>query len=650
MDPNFRNSSRRSLRRLQDNIFHDDEAELTIDLISIRRKLNFKSNRLTEDGPPRKKIKSGHVKCLCTLTLWDNRNEAVEKIDEKVPLVKMHVNCTIVTYEADDQSPQVNIELEQPFKLKAREFKVLSIPKDADEPMLGIIDDYFLELKLIPLKLEVDWPPIPLLGKSEGESQRRLAILTAEKLKGSLVARYQKLPKAPEPDIPLSIFFVHEGRLHKTKFGLELSAQWSVPKMPMNNHNPGISLKVTGNSETEHQTRARVNHKRTIMTHRTKSPTMPLVASDGSFSQTPPERPRVKISFLFDPKGASAHDISKELRTVEVDDFQCPICVAYTAKDVLELRFHWLTMHSKYNFVFFDDGRKGRVRRLRFHVMPIQAGKLSKQLDDDKTFGYLSNGNPFDVLAYLDDEPGVGKGRPKPRSQHPSVNTSRGQLVEDLATELRKRNGGQHGYLRPEDVRDFRKPERKRHPVVLLDRKLDNKYTPYSSISHRPRSISEDAVSETDDEIDDEWFIERHLEELDVMAQKEGWSDEKAEFLKKWNRHRLEEKLEHPRFISDSLIRFVKKEVALLGIPSTGLHAAFADLLANLVRSRYIDVQFCVDLQAMTRRLVQTAKGASDDTESQSQDNVETFEAHATGRRRKDSTLNSPPSLDKAGP
>ncbi|RMZ83400.1 hypothetical protein DV737_g1740, partial [Chaetothyriales sp. CBS 132003] len=623
MDPNFENSSRRSLRRLQDNIFHDDEAELIIDLISIRKKLNFKSNRLAEDGPPRKKIKSGHVKCLCTLTLWDNRNEAVEKNDEKTPLVKMHVNCTIVTYEADDQSPQVNIELEQPFKLKAREFKVLSIPKDADEPMLGIIDDYFLELKLIPLKSEADWPPIPFLGKSEGESQRRLAILTAEKLKGSLVARYQKLPKAPEPDIPLSIFFVHEGRLHKTKFGLELSAQWSVPKIPMSNRNPGISLKVAGNSETEHQTRAQVNHGRTIMTHRTKSPTTPHVASNGSFSQTPPERPRVKISFLFDPKGASAHDIAKELRTVEVDGFQCPICVAYKAKDVLELRFHCLTMHAKYNFVFFDDGRTARVRRLRFHVMPIQAGKLSKQLDDDKSFGYLSNGNPFDALAYLDDELGARKGRQKARAQHPAVNTSRGRLVEDPATELRKRNGGHHGYLRPEDVREFRKPGRKKHPVVLLERKLDNKCTAYSSISHRPRSISEDAMSETDDEIDDEWFIERHLEELDITAHKQGWSDEKVEFIRKWNRHRLEEKLEHPRFISDSLIRFVRKEVALFGIPGAGLHAAFADLLANLVRSRYIDVQFCLDLQAMIRRLVEAAKAAPDNTESQGQDDAE---------------------------
>ncbi|RMD42289.1 hypothetical protein DV735_g2853, partial [Chaetothyriales sp. CBS 134920] len=576
MDPDFENTSRRSLRRLQDNIFQEDEAELIIDLISIRKRLNFKStNRLREDGPPHKKVKAGQAKCLCTLTLWDNRTEDVEKDDEKTPLVKMHVNCTIVTYQAEDHSPQVNIELEQPFKVKAREFRVLSLSKDAEYPTLAIIDDYFLELKLIPLKLEADWPPIPIMGKSEGESQRRLAVLTAEKLKGSLVARYQKLPKAPESDIPLSIFFVHEGRLHKTKFGLELKAEWA------------------------------------------KSPATPLPPNSAPVDPSPTQHKRVKISYIFDPQGASAHDIAKELRTVEVDDFGCPICAAYTAKDVLELRFHWLTMHSKYNLDFSSDERNARVRRLRFHVKPIPSGRPSKQLDDDKTFGYLSNGNPFDTLAFLDEQ--AGKSKQRPRTQ-PGLVGSRAQVVEDPASELRKRNGSHHGYLRPDDVRDFRKPARKKHPVVLLDRKIDNNRTAYSSISHRLRSISEDAMSETDDEISDEWFIDRHLEELDIIAQKEGWSDEKTEFLKKWNRHRLEEKLEHPRFISDSLVRFVKKEAALLAIADAGLRAAFADLLANLVQTRYIDIQFCVDLQALVRRLVVGAKQTpDDDAVSQSQ-------------------------------
>lgn len=595
MDPNFENTSRRSVRRLQEAAYHNDDAELTLDLVSIRKKLNFTTNRITEERP-RKKTKSGHIKCLCSLTIWDNRTGTAEKDVEKDPLVKQHVNCTIVTFETEDRVPNVNIQLDEPFKLKAKDLKVPLKTKGLSETILGIGDDYFVELKLFPTKADADWPPIPVLGKSDGDSQRGLTILSAERLKGALLARYQKLPQAPEPNVPLSVFFIVDGRVHKTKFGLELNAQWSVPNTTLEQHTPEVAAKLPGSSWTVDSSGTPFGRKRAVLANRTKKESL-LPPTPNGVAAAPADDPRktVKVSYVVDPDSMKASSIAKELRTVEVNDFKCPVCVSFTAKDVLELRFHLVMMHSKYNFVLANDNDGRNVRKLLFNIVPIQSGKPSQRGRNEKEFEYFANRAPFNVSRFLDgDESWTGETRPRARVQQAAA--SGRPLLEDPASSLRKQNGG---HLAPKDVRDFRKPERRKHRVVPLDRKHDDKRTPYSSISHRPRSISEDAMSETDDEIDDEWFVERHLENLDNISKKERWSELKTEVVRRWNKHRLEEKLDHPRFMSDSLVRFVRKEKEMLRSQDAGMQAAISDLLTDLVRSRYITIQFCADIRAM---------------------------------------------------
>ena len=600
MNPKFENQSRRSVRRLHGVAHNDENAELTLDAVSIRKKINFALNRISDSSQPWKRTKSGHVKCICSITIWDNRrkDKKSEKSRDEHPLLKRSVNCTLVTYESDERIPNVNVQLDEPFKIKAKDLKVvLREAQGHQDAVLGICDDYFLELKLIPSKADVEWPPIPVLGKSDGDTQRGLTgLLSAEKLKGALVVRYQKLPLVPESNAPLSVFYIVDGRLHKTKFGLELKALWSIPKSPLKKHEPEVAAKIPSEAWAVDQ-KGRLFGRKTNMPQRTRK-SSPPPKQNGVVAMTPPNSSKkVNVTYVFDPDSASAQNVDKQLRSAEMNDLGCPVCVMFTAQDVSELRFHFLVMHDRYNFSLMseDDPRHG-VHKVLFQIVPVQAKKpllLNRRPSNDLKFLHVASREPFDITAYLGgDKSWTKETKQKPRAlPAPAAN-----LVEDATVALRKQNGG---YLAPESVRDFRIPQRKKHRVVALERKIDTKRTPYSSISHRQRSISEDAMSETDDEIDDEWFIDRHLENIDVEAKEEGWSECKTELLRRWNKHRLEEKLDHPRYMSDSLVRFARKEKTFLQNSDAQMQATFSDLLADLVRSRYIKLQFVDDLRTM---------------------------------------------------
>jgi len=122
----------------------------------------------------------------------------------------------------------------------------------------------------------------------------------------------------------------------------------------------------------------------------------------------------------------------------------------------------------------------------------------------------------------------------------------------------------------------------------------------YTSISHRPVSPSEEPCSETDDEIDKEWQIATHMERLDLTAAKESWSQYKRELTKRWDRHRMEEQLEHSLYLSNSLIRFVRKQREWLKGSDDELSAAFSfDFLARLKDRRVIDDNVIADVNEL---------------------------------------------------
>ena len=109
-------------------------------------------------------------------------------------------------------------------------------------------------------------------------------------------------------------------------------------------------------------------------------------------------------------------------------------------------------------------------------------------------------------------------------------------------------------------------------------------------------------MSETDDEIEDDWFVQRHLEHLDITAREEEWSEMKRELNRRWDEHRLDEKLEHPRYVSDSLVRFVRRHRDWLSRPDQELAIAFEQLVSDLTRTRLINAQVQADVFNMIQQ------------------------------------------------
>ena len=583
--PDFEARGRRSRRKVQEQLYHHDDAELTINIVNVRKKLDFAINK----ERPRKRLKRDFIKCQCSLTIWDTGSKG----SEAEPIVKKNVCGSLSVTRTEAYGPSVDVGLDQPFVIKAGDLKVPLEHKE--ELALGLGESYFMELKVIPTRADADWPPIPILGRSDGDQNLGLTKLAQEKLAGALVARYTRLPQAPEADVPLSVFYLHEGITYRTKSGLEVVSHWDKPS-----HEPEVGSadrrwaidaegKYFGKQAVVVKDRSR---KKISPCHQLQNGHVP--------------GPSIKINYLFDPNSASALEIGKEFRKACSEGFGCPICPTYEGHDLLELRFHFISSHYKYNFVVKEPARneRSRAKEIAIRVEPVEGAKPTKQQDKEDVL-FIRPAKPFDIDAYLDGDrswTGVkSRGRAPKRPDNSRTTSARDRVVvhPEETSKLREENGG---FLSSKDVKDFRATGRRKHEQIRLTRLTDNKDTTYTSISHRPKAASEDPMSETDDEIEDDWFVQRHLEHLDITAREEEWSEMKGELNRRWDEHRLEENLEHPRYVSDSLVRFVRRHRDWLLRPDQELAIAFKQLVSDLTRTRLINAQVRADVFNMIQQ------------------------------------------------
>src|SRR6202012_2789389 len=181
---------------------------------------NFKTNSLHDSERPAKRQKRDTVRCHCHLTIWDNRDGFAA-----IPLTTKSSYCFVTGADNGVHGHFIDLEMERPFIVKAAEIRVPVTTKQISA--LEIIDKYFLEFKIIPCRADSHWPPMPILGKSDGDHfAHDIKKTGAEELQGAIVARYTHLPTHPGLNIPLSVFFLHEGKTYRTKYGLQVISDW----------------------------------------------------------------------------------------------------------------------------------------------------------------------------------------------------------------------------------------------------------------------------------------------------------------------------------------------------------------------------------------------------------------------------------------
>ncbi|KEF63453.1 uncharacterized protein A1O9_01431, partial [Exophiala aquamarina CBS 119918] len=551
----------RSFRNLRErNSTTNANSELVIDFSNIRKKLNFKTNLLDEDERSSKRQKLNAVKCKCHLTIWDNRTDAPSTIPRAFSR-----DCRVTATETVADGVFVEVELDSPFVIQNEDLLFTYNTKDG--LITGLVDRYFMEIKIIPCRDDSRWPPMPILGKSDGDHFARDVRDDSGELQGAVVARYMHLPQAPEADVPLSVFFLHGGRTYRTKYGLSVVSKWVAAG---SNPRPTNGLDIDSFKEPE------------TATPNVTTPKNPIKKSTVSNTPIIPE-----VHYRFIATSSNPSNEAEVLRRSIAKGYLCPICTMWKSTKLANLEFHLATTHAKYKWLVHSP-RHDAARRVATPVIiecrSISPAKRDEQKDSILTFEWHAPHNPFDLPAYLGgDEKWV-------------ISEKKHVLAHRKPTEQKKNVAT---LLTASQVPDFRTPNRKRYAAVKLHASPEQDRRDYTSVSHRPVSPSEEPRSETDDEIDNEWQIQQHMERLDIVAKKEGWSTHERELRKRWDKHRMEEQLEHPRYLSNSLVRFVRKNRKWLSHGKDDLLEIFFDFLQRLKERRVIDDEVILDVNEM---------------------------------------------------
>ncbi|KIW68424.1 hypothetical protein PV04_04371 [Phialophora macrospora] len=566
-ETNIRRSHR--FRKIVERAHQQAGAELMLDLSSIRKKLTFKKNLRNDDERPAKRQKRDKVRCLCHLTIWDNRDGSAA-----VPLTSKTSDCLVTGVENGDHGHLVDIELDKPFIVSAEEIRVPVTRSNTTA--LEIIDKYFLEFKIIPCKTGSLWPPVPILGKSDGDNfSQNIKQSGSGGLQGAIVTQYTHLPTPPDMNVPLSVLFLHQGKTYRTKYGLQVRSVWQKAGAGrVAQESRGLDL----NSFLSDQPNG--IHTRGKARQQGHEPLMTFL--EGIFPPSPVPQNQPEVCYSFPGGMVKRADVAEEFRTATAKGYGCPICTGRSFRELEKLRFHLTTMHTKYNFSVKPGTDRATNGPSPVHIKVDQPRRPTvRKEEDDGEMLWVAPTSPFDLQAFLSGDHSWIGGRGPIKLQPSSRPTT--------------------GYPLAKNVPDFRRARRRKIKPIVLEARGNNKpQCMYTSVSNRPVSPNEGPRSESDDEIDNEWLIAMQMECLDLIAEKGNWSPYERELAKRWDRHRMEEQLEHPTFVSNSLIRFARKHKEWLrNSGGDELLSCFFEFLVNLNERQVIDDDVVADVNEL---------------------------------------------------
>lgn len=592
---------RQSLRGVR-KLHEDADSFLVMKVNNIRKKLNWKDSKTARELPPRKRPRHECIDCDISLAIWDNSNTTTNKL----PLVIKRKFCqsTKIKRETDPFAGDfVELKLDEPFIISQRELRV---PSNNSKERMGLAKEYFMEIKITPRDEKVTWPPIPMLGKSDGERFMGMGTDAKDEANVSMIARYQHLPTVPEIDTPLSVFVYAEGRTFRTKYGLEVSAKW-VPK-----DDPILIRKPSPEPELEPWTIddegrpfGRVDPNRRLpkpVSHAARKTAQSSRKSTAKVPKLP------KITYVVSVSKRAKNGFPQ----FSVRGLKCFSCSEKSFGNLLELRHHLVQFHK--NKVNIEDQVVDQDSKLTSATIMLETPNnqrlkaLQGDHDDDadKLFSFVRPDVPFDMEAhYSNKKTPWSELLPATLSKEAAKGPSKLPTASDQQSILRRENKGHVPYQK---VLPFRPQEyqRKKVPNKKLLTKHVSLQNPYTSISHRPVQFDdEDARSETDDEIDDSWFVDRHMEELDLHSWQENWTDSRRRLAKKWDWHVLHrERGITVKYLGDCLVRFVrmeKKWILREDDPSTRLESisALMDMMSELKDMKVINEAVCTDVMTM---------------------------------------------------
>ena len=218
--------------------------------------------------------------------------------------------------------------------------------------------------------------------------------------------------------------------------------------------------------------------------------------------------------------------------------------------------------------------------------------RAADHITDERVFSWQRPERPFDIHDYVSGEHSWVGAPPRRRTAATAAQHQPPQ-VATLSTSIQAAGltGRKSLFRSSTEVPQIPLPNRKKFRVPVA--KTTKKTTFYRSVSHRAMDTGE-ILSETDDDVDDQWLIKR---QHDSIADTEGLTEVEKRFRQKWNAHVLSEGCPSARYISDSLIRFVRGNVVWLAgsDEDVGMFVQFQQLTSVLMERGMIDAKVLRD-------------------------------------------------------
>ncbi|KAI9831261.1 MAG: hypothetical protein M1819_005189, partial [Sarea resinae] len=494
--------------------------------------------KIYEDGDPMlwgsgkfisaSKNQTSDLRCLVRLKICE-RDLKHDPLSTRQPLIHLgKQQATIQRVDTGQGPPSCRIVLDQPFMIEVEEMLVrvhrgaawkLSVPDQCEmRIMLSLTDSKDSEL----------WPPFPVHttdAKALGKRDRL-----------ELTASWLNLPACPPRKQQLNLESLQSGhkRTYATDCALDVDIGWSKNKTPLEAWNEKMRESPADRFPT------------------------PISEPDVATS-------KVKTKYLL---GDWCARDSEQTKTLILAGYLCPFCRGRDFGNFEFLSFHFKTCHD---LLKFDVKRKergqqsDRVTKLEISVdlSENQSDRRRTRKVENKVIAWVRPRVNFNLSNYLEgDESWVGGsvGRAPSRNRTRRLSRHVQQPDPDLRTEANL-------------VQDIPPPQRTRYRVPSA---LTPNVTFFRNTSKRPL-IEGELVSESDDDVDEDWLMHKHNEVIDDFT---DIPKEEKQFIKRWDAYILDEDLSGTVYLPDAMIRFVRKNKDFLA--QTDMLVEFAKITASL--------------------------------------------------------------------
>ena len=511
-------STREVQHILEKKVFTQKDPVLRIDVAGIRDRLARFRDKQDESEPPTKQARTSLVHATCSLTIWDSTSPTQDTVVEQTR------HCEIDGRTKASGERVASIAMNSPFLVRLDQLQ----PKRQKVSQAHIEPLFSMQIVLMAANDREIWPPIEM--KLPPPKLRRYMDQGGLVRFPLLVAKWHRLPQVPETDQEaiLDLLATQDNAKYKPKLGLKIDASWTDPASPLMLHNVAVR---NGESSTRRNYRSE-----------TKEVSNNIIVS---------------TEWVFE-------GLSSFMPKLKFDGYTCPMCNGQMFRDAGEFHFHLINSHDLFQFKFSQTFKTNSLGQslaeglVRTDVADNYEERSSHSLSDLREMKWQKPNTPFDLEAYLKgDESWLGKimkrnGNVAVTYTEPSHGTLRDALRSDLAATAITRP--------PDQVPDLVRPPRKRFRVPKAPRGIQF----YRLTAKRPL-VEGEMISESDDDIDEEWLQEKHSDTIDSFT---DTLPQEKHFMQRCDRHMLQEDTSSDLHAGEALIRFCRLNKAWLQLPA----------------------------------------------------------------------------------